>query len=886
MKDSSLHLKNSPYDLKRFTFEYLFKAGVRVLIHNETDTMLKPIMEEFKISRVKEDTSPDNNSLVISIDIYQTKLFDQYSLYALLAKPNELKVIETKKLVPSLPEDIRDNFADILSLDCPQILDYIFDPKNKLVSKTDKFPKQNGRSLIHVAAQICKSELLFKHLVKYFTNWRLLTDENTLHTCISNGNFRNLNVLIEIIPLNELNKLLFSKNQQNMTLLNAIVEFPGNEHSIQLLLDKGCLDENGNNLAHCAIIYRNMNFLRLVLRLSSQKWTFTDKNKNGFNPLHLAVKQSFEEAVTLLVDTSDLTILSSRDVTGCNCLHTSIIHFNSVTFKTILGAVIKSDKVSAKNDRIINSKITKLNLQTPVLLSIEKQKLKATKILLSHGARINISDGNNQFYPYYIQKYCSDQLKEILRLKVDQRNNPLLNNQCTIEDLLFNDSPLIFYFLQYTSFKIFQKFCEAFSLINIIKVDKVGSTILHLASNNDELTEYILKLCSYFITQERKTDITNFINSKNMDCNAPLHLATLNGNKDIVESLLKYSPNITCEDKEGNTPLHLAAKLNYISIVKILIEYARSIQGDYPSFINSVNKEKMTSLHLAIIHSNLVIAAELLHGKAELYAHDHYGRTVLHHAVLIPNEDQSINTIKFLINHEERNPDPERKLILIQDTSNNNTPLHLAIQSSKVNATKELFACSPDLKQCDSDKTSVLHKAISRNIPVIIDNVLEYIKNTYPKGMIDPLHVLNLADIDGNTALDLAIIDSREDSITKLLVLNPLLNLKNNCGHTPLHIAVSKKENILKLILDKINENPQEKHSYLYAVDKEGLPPLHYAIVHDHLKSVEILIDFGAQLANIPCVNESLTLYNGKSNLSLCFCKAPKGFIMKLVSEI
>ena len=147
-----------------------------------------------------------------------------------------------------------------------------------------------------------------------------------------------------------------------------------------------------------------------------------------------------------------------------------------------------------------------------------------------------------------------------------------------------------------------------------------------------------------------------------------------------MRELLKFSPNITCQDQNENTPLHIASELNYKSLVTILIEHIKSIQGDYPSFINAVNKKKMTPLHLSIISSNLEIAEELLTAGAELCATDNSGQTVLHHAVLIRNEIKREKAIHFLFQQEEVKADPERKLIQIQDTSNNDSPLHLAVK--------------------------------------------------------------------------------------------------------------------------------------------------------------------------------------------------------------
>ena len=99
----------------------------------------------------------------------------------------------------------------------------------------------------------------------------------------------------------------------------------------------------------------------------------------------------------------------------------------------------------------------------------------------------------------------------------------------------------------------------------------------------------------------------------------------------------------------------------------------------------------MAPLHLSIISSNLDIAKELLTAGAELYATDNSGQTVLHHAVLIRDEIKREKAIHFLFQQEEVKSDPERKLIQIQDTSDNDSPLHLAVLISNNKTIKLLL---------------------------------------------------------------------------------------------------------------------------------------------------------------------------------------------------
>ena len=402
-----------------------------------------------------------------------------------------------------------------------------------------------------------------------------------------------------------------------------------------------------------------------------------------------------------------------------------------------------------------------------------------------------------------------------------------------------------------------------------------GDTLLHTIMRSETSSKFLTAILNEIQTRDPGC-LNKFINISSKHLQTALHLCVCNNLGANLRELLKFSPNITCQDQNGNTPLHIASELNFKSLVTILIEHVKSIQGDYPSFINAVNKEKMTPLHLSIISSNLEIAKELLTAGAELCATDNSGKTMLHHAVLIRNEIKREKAIDLLFQQEKVKANPERKLILIQDTSNNNSPLHLAVLHSNNKTIQLLLKGSPDLTLCDKHKKSVLHQVITKGHLEIIQSILDYILKAYPKERSDPLHVLNLQDKDGNTALHLVINGSRADILEVLLPLNPLMNLKNNSDQTPLHLAVSKKPDILKDILVEINKyNKEKKDSYFYALDNTGLPPLHSAIVHNHLQSVRALIDSGAGLAWHE--NEQhTTLLNDKMKSPLCFYKLNK----------
>ena len=407
--------------------------------------------------------------------------------------------------------------------------------------------------------------------------------------------------------------------------------------------------------------------------------------------------------------------------------------------------------------------------------------------------------------------------------------------------------------------------------IELAYEDANGCTLLHKIVNHHKDAKYLTGLLSEIGRREPNTLCTYVNYSIPVTLNSALHLCISRNQEECLRSLLTFSPNLSCEDSEGNSPLHLASKYNYKSLIKILIDYVREIGGDLPSFINAVNTQKLTPLHLSIIYFNSDIVRLLLTERASLYAVNQSGQSVLHLAVEIKIVE-SKQAIQFLLNYERENPNPDNNLIRVQDNSGQ-TPLHVAVIRNKIEATELLLAEKLDLTIADKHQMTVLHHSIRKDSSTIFNKILEVIS---PNTTTDPLHVLNLKDKNGDTAINKAIDLGVEASIAALLELNPLLNLKNNSSQTPLHLAVSKPVIILDCILEKIKSSFQaEMITYLNATNSDGLPPLHLAILENRLESVEKLLKFGATLSYTDETGFT-TLYNGKGGLSLCFAKAKK----------
>ncbi|MCP5491894.1 MAG: ankyrin repeat domain-containing protein [Chlamydiales bacterium] len=100
-----------------------------------------------------------------------------------------------------------------------------------------------------------------------------------------------------------------------------------------------------------------------------------------------------------------------------------------------------------------------------------------------------------------------------------------------------------------------------------------------------------------------------------------LHLAAIEGNKDIVEMLLAKDVKVDVQDVMGTTPLHLAAKKGNKDIAKLLLNRGAKVDVQ--------DAEESTPLHLAAFKGNKDIVELLLQHGASIETQDRWGSTPL-----------------------------------------------------------------------------------------------------------------------------------------------------------------------------------------------------------------------------------------------------------------
>src|ERR1039458_1585983 len=111
----------------------------------------------------------------------------------------------------------------------------------------------------------------------------------------------------------------------------------------------------------------------------------------------------------------------------------------------------------------------------------------------------------------------------------------------------------------------------------------------------------------------------------------PLHLASMEGHRDVAELLLSSKAEVNAKDNNGWTPLHWAAAGGHLDVAELLLAGKAEV--------NAKDKYGQTPLHLAAGMGHKATAELLLTNRAEVNAKNDAGRTPLHEAAVFDQKD-------------------------------------------------------------------------------------------------------------------------------------------------------------------------------------------------------------------------------------------------------
>ncbi|XP_067913181.1 ankyrin repeat and SAM domain-containing protein 1A-like isoform X3 [Heterodontus francisci] len=225
----------------------------------------------------------------------------------------------------------------------------------------------------------------------------------------------------------------------------------------------------------------------------------------------------------------------------------------------------------------------------------------------------------------------------------------------------------------------------------------------------------------------------------------PLHHAALNGQKEVVEMLLKNEASTNIADNKGCYPLHLAAWKGDSHIVRLLIHQGPSHAkvneqnaieskdlkkyGPFDPYINAKNNDNETALHCAAQYGHSDVVKVLLEELTDPTMRNNKFETPLDLAALYGR----LEVVKMLLNAHPN---------LLSCNTKKHTPLHLAARNGQRAVVQVLLEAGMDVNY-QTEKGSALHEAALFGKTDVVQILLA--------SEID----VNIKDIQGKSALEI-----------------------------------------------------------------------------------------------------------------------------------
>ncbi|MGL9758417.1 MAG: ankyrin repeat domain-containing protein [Wolbachia sp.] len=597
----------------------------------------------------------------------------------------------------------------------------------------------------------------------------------------------------------------------------------GHTEIVKALMDKGA---NVNVVDKCTLLRfaAKIGHTKMVKALIDKGANVNAVDQNGCAPLHFAAQMGHTEIVKALVDKGANVNVVGED----NCTPLRLATQNGHTeIEDILvekGAIVDECtllRFAAKNGytEIVNALIENgVNVNavdimgyTPLHFAAKNGHTETVNALIEKGADVEAVDINGHGYtPLHFAAQMGH--TEIVKALVDKGAN-----------------------------------------VNVVGED--NCTPLRLATQNghteieDILVEKgaIVDECTLlrFAAKNGYTEIVNALIENGVNVNAvdimgytPLHFAAKNGHTETVNALIEKGADVEAVDINGHgyTPLHFAAQMGHTEIVNVLIENGANVNVLSES-------DKVTPLYLAVQSGHTEAVKALMKKGANPLLENKSYRTLKRLTELIKN-----NSLEHLpkkaeetTRGEEEQVDDEYELLKYSLLFRNGCPLidnvrrdtfdnllctwfadvsGLTPKQNELN--KKLLSILKDLPYLSDRDENILRDFLLKNKG---DDDLEYILNlTRGESKLTILHVVS--SMGGKLA---------EEYVNLLLGAGADPNVEDDRGRTPLHYASCN--NIESLLKAKANLNVQ---------DSEGKTPLHYATSVGDKKSVNVLLEHGA----------------------------------------
>ena len=204
-----------------------------------------------------------------------------------------------------------------------------------------------------------------------------------------------------------------------------------------------------------------------------------------------------------------------------------------------------------------------------------------------------------------------------------------------------------------------EKRAEGLALLMLLQKDKQGQLPIHYAMkpNSDGRLMRVLALkMGKHLTVVESVSLPTLEDQKQRQI-TPLHLAAMNNQPDIVQSLLENKVDITTKDHHGNTALHLAVSFGSVEAIRVLIVFGASAEiendaGQTPEAAGMVSEQPE-----AIAFLQKSVQQRTRTEKEQLQSSGPLGIVLLQQQQLIAQMQLSIKKQSLLINELQEQVD-------------------------------------------------------------------------------------------------------------------------------------------------------------------------------------------------------------------------------------
>ncbi|KAG1692590.1 Ankyrin-1 [Nymphon striatum] len=360
-------------------------------------------------------------------------------------------------------------------------------------------------------------------------------------------------------------------------------------------------------------------------------------------------------------------------------------------------------------------------------------------------------------------------------------------------------------------------------LLNILKVsgkdarmhkDKNGAIPLLLAAEcgnhgicrelatqqTQEQTEYLHPVSgdAAIHVSTRKKDITTV----KKEGQAPLHIASQNGDVAMAKVFFHAKANPNIQDNEHRTPLHIAAQAGSTSIVDFLTD-------KFKASVFERTKDGSTLIHIASENGHPETAMVFLRKGVPLHMPNKAGARCIH----IAAQRGHVEVVRALLMKGE-NVDTK--------TNDNHTALHIAVKHCKPLVVELLlgYGAQVHIKAGETSETPLHIAARVQNGEKCAEMLL--------KSGTD----VNSAQLNGETALHFSARYGHLKTTRLLLDDGALPTKRTNEGLTPLHMAINNcRYEVVRELLD-LMESRNDREASEKLVNQQtldGKTSIHYA---------------------------------------------------------